>query len=329
MSKNYKQLSMEQRYQIESLLKAGHRQNKIAEIIGCNASTICRELARNRLTFGAYEAASAHRKSVGRHRRKRKRIKFLEIHKGQIQHWLQQDKLSPELISFEGKLMFGDFVSTEWIYHWIWSCKKSQQRRNRVFRYLFKHLKHGHRRRKRGRNNENRGLIPNRVSIEKRPTIVEKRRRFGDFEADFIIDKNRQAIAVLTDRSTLYTKLTKVRSRKSTHVAKVITRTLLPFVSHLKTITFDNDQGFSQHEKIANDLKVKTYFTRPYTSQDKGTVENRIWQLRRFIPKQTDFNSISAKWLRRIENKLNQRRVRKFNYKTPSQALSEKIALIT
>jgi len=55
-----------------------------------------------------------------------------------------------------------------------------------------------------------------------------------------------------------------------------------------QTITFDNDKGFADHMNIANALNVKTYFTRPYTSQDKGKVENRIGQIRRFFPKKTD-----------------------------------------
>jgi IS30 family transposase len=52
-----------------------------------------------------------------------------------------------------------------------------------------------------------------------------------------------------------------------------------------KTMTFDNDQAFSQHEKIAKALKIKTYFTKPYTSQDKGTIENRNGVIRLFFPK--------------------------------------------
>jgi len=329
MSKNYSQLSQEQRYQIEGLIKAEKKQNEIAQIIGCHPSTVCRELKRNRSLprHRFYQADHAQKKTLLRHRKKRKRIKFLETHKRQIHRWLQNDRLSPELIAFEGKLKFGDFVSTEWIYQWIWHCKKSQQQRIRPFKYMFKYLKHGQRRRKRGNYHQNRGLIPNRVSIEKRSAVVEKRKRFGDFEADFMIDKNRKAIAVLTDRSTLHTKLIKVNNRESDHIAKVIIRKLRPFSRHLKTITFDNDQGFNQHEKISKALKVKTYFTRPYTSQDKGTVENRIWQVRRFIPKHTDFDTLSVQELTSIQEKINQRRIRKFNYKTPSQVLSEKLHL--
>ena len=34
-------------------------------------------------------------------------------------------------------------------------------------------------------------------------------------------------------------------------------------------MAFNNDLAFSQHEEIAKSLNVETYFTRPYTSQDK------------------------------------------------------------
>jgi IS30 family transposase len=38
----------------------------------------------------------------------------------------------------------------------------------------------------------------------------------------------------------------------------------------IKTITFDNGKEFTQHQEIAKQFNVKTYSTRPYTSQDKG-----------------------------------------------------------
>ncbi len=50
-------------------------------------------------------------------------------------------------------------------------------------------------------------------------------------------------------------------------------------------MTFDNDKAFSSHTKVAEAIGVKTYFTRPYTSQDKGSVENRIGVIRRFFPR--------------------------------------------
>ena len=55
----------------------------------------------------------------------------------------------------------------------------------------------------------------------------------------------------------------------------------------IRTVTFDNDLGFANHMEVAKILNAETYYTRPYTSQDKGTVENRIGQIRRFISKNT------------------------------------------
>ena len=61
----------------------------------------------------------------------------------------------------------------------------------------------------------------------------------------------------------------------------------------------------------------------------KGTVENRIGQIRRFFPKKTDLRFVTIDQVQYVEDLLNNRPVRKFNYKTPNQVLLEKIALIT
>ncbi len=87
-------------------------------------------------------------------------------------------------------------------------------------------------------------------------------------------------------------------------------------------MTFDNDQAFSLHMKIAKDLNIKTFFTRPYTSQDKGSIENRNGVIRRFFPKKTDFTEVSANDVKKVEKMINNRPVRKFNYKTPNEVVS-------
>ena len=53
----------------------------------------------------------------------------------------------------------------------------------------------------------------------------------------------------------------------------------------IKTLTFDNDMAFSQHLEVGKALGAETLFTKPYSSQNKGTVEIRIGVIRRFIPK--------------------------------------------
>ena len=130
----------------------------------------------------------------------------------------------------------------------------------------------------------------------------------------------------MNDRAKLHTSLQKLEHRQSNEVSKGIIKKLKKVDYPMHTMTFDNDKVFADHMKVSNALHVNTYFTRSYTSQDKGTVENRIGQLRRFFPKKTDLSALTDQ---QVEQFLNDRPVRKFNYKIPNQVLQGKIALMT
>lgn len=325
---------MIQRYQIQAFLKAGMKQKMIAQEIGVHPSTISRELNRNIAprgrTAGEYIAKNAQRKTKQRHHLKPKVLKFTEPMKEQAVKWLTYEKWSPEIISIEGHRTERCPVSIEWLYQWIWKSKHGNKRADKRYKRIYQLLKHGKRRRKRGARKDSRGIIHHRVPIEKRPKIVQKRARPGDIEVDFMMGKNHKgALLVMTDRATLHTKLHKLNNRHSHTVSKAIIKKLNGVGYQMHTITFDNDKGFADHMDVANTLNVKTFFTRPYTSQDKGTVENRIGQLRRFFPKKTDLSNVTDDQVKSVERLLNNRPVRKFNYKTPNQVLLEKIALIT
>jgi IS30 family transposase len=334
MDKNYTQLSLVQRYQIQAFLKAGMRQKTIAQEIGVHPSTISRELGRNTAkrgkTAGEYVADNAQRRTEQRHHSKPKVVKFSTHMKEQAVRWLSVEKWSPEIISVEGHKTGKCPMSIESLYQWIWQCKHGNKMVDTPYKKIYAHLKHGKRRRKRGNRKDSRGIIHNRVSIEKRPKIVQKRSRPGDIEVDFMLGKNHKgALLVMTDRATLHTSLQKLEHRQSNEVSKAIIKKLKKVDYPMHTITFDNDKGFADHMKVSDALNVNTYFTRPYTSQDKGTVENRIGQLRRFFPKKTDLSAVTDQQVKQVEQFLNDRPVRKFNYKTPNQVLQGKIALIT
>lgn len=331
MSKNYTHLSVEQRYQIEALIKVGKMQYEIAELLGKSKSCICRELKRNiplRGT-GAYEyrAENAQRKTQLRHKMKPKRKVFDDAMKRYCKNKLLHEHWSPELISHEGKKKYEYFVSHEWIYQWIWKCKHGNRKEDKGAKLLYRYLKHGRRHRKRGNRKDHRGIIPNRVSIEQRPKIVSKRKRIGDIEVDLMIGKNhKSALLVSLDRATLHTRLRLLKSKSSYSVKETLKN--LYKGAWVKTFTFDNDQAFTDHQEIVEKYSAKAYFTRPYTSQDKGSVENRIGQIRRFLPKKTDLNLITHQQVFSIQTKINNRPIRKFKYKSANQVFSEKIALI-
>jgi len=329
MTTNYFHLDQGQRYKIEALLNAGKSRTEIALELGCHKSTIGRELKRNTPKHGIgaklYKAERAEEKTKLRHRLKKKHCVFTLEMKGQTVKWLTVEKLSPELIAVQGSLAYDRFVSHETIYAWIWEMKHSKRKEDRAYQKLYLELKHGRRRRKRGNHHGNRGCIPDRVPIEKRPAIVETRMRIGDAEVDLVLGKNHQpGLLVITDRATLKTSLTKITTKASGPIAKDIIRKMKPFQSWVKTFTYDNDMAFSRHQKINEALKTKSFFTRPYTSQDKGTVENRIGVIRRFFPKKTDFTKVTASQVKRVEKMINERPVRKFNYQTPNGMFEKK-----
>ena len=101
--KKHKQLSLAQRYQIESLLKAGLSQAGIASVIGVHRSTICRELKRNTPTRGhtakRYIGGHAHRKTGFRHSVKAKQILLTEDLKKRIAGLMKHQKWNPGLIA--------------------------------------------------------------------------------------------------------------------------------------------------------------------------------------------------------------------------------------
>ena len=163
------------------------------------------------------------------------------------------------------------------------------------------------------------------MPISKRPSIIEQRIRYGDVEVDLMMDKSHKpGLIVLTDRATMETKFIKIDTKNSKYIAKKIIAKLRPVQDQIKTLTFDNDLAFAKHELIATVLQVSTYFTRPYTSQDIGTVENRIGQIRRWFPKGTDMEIVYPNYIKSIESELNNRPVRKSGYLTPK----EKVTLI-
>ena len=74
-------------------------------------------------------------------------------------------------------------------------------------------------------------------------------------------------------------------------------------------------------------LETKSYFCNPYHSWEKGSVENSIGLVRRFLPKKTDFAKLSSQELSRIEYLLNTRPRKCLNYKTPLEVFNSCVAL--
>jgi len=275
VKKKYKQLGQEQRYQIEVLIEAGKSKSEIAELIGVHKSTIGRELNRNigqrGQHAGRYIPRLAQGKTAARHKMKNKSVKFTQALKQQAASWLKNEQLSPELIEVEWKCMGIVGVTHECIYQWIWDSKKSNRKADMDYKNLYRFLRRGRRRFKRGNYKNTRGTIKDRVSIEERPNVVNSRTRLGDVEVDLMMGKDHNsALLVMTERSTLITTLDKLEGKDSEIVEQLISQRISRIgKSWIKTMTFDNGKEFAKHREIADKHGIKTYFTRPYTLKIK------------------------------------------------------------
>lgn len=314
----FSQLREDERIIIEVLLNQGLSCTSISRVLNRSVSTISREIKRNGPKV--YRAVKAQYFTGLRHRQKRKHSVFDKSMKRFIVTQLKK-KWSPELIADAGKRWRVDFISTEWIYQWIWKMKFSQAKSDSPFNHLYEYLRHAFRKRKRGRKRHNRGNILKRKWIDERPAPASQRKRAGDLEADIMLGKDRKpGLLVALDRKTRMTWLRKLPTKDSGYVIDKL-KDICRKIGNVKTITLDNDQSFAEHYKL-NDIGIQTFFTHPYSSQEKGSVENRIGLLRMFFPKQTVFSEITNQNVQQVQKIINNRPMRMFNYKSPMEISS-------
>ena len=305
---NYTQLTHEERYQIYALKKAGHIQAEIARVIDRNPGTISRELRRNRGLKG-YRPQQAHQLALVRRADKaQSRIS------GQV--WEQVEELireewSPEQIVGRIAMEQGVSISHEWIYQYVYADKRSGGE-------LYRYLRCQKARRKRYGSYDRRGIIPNQVSIDDRPAIVDAKRRFGDWEGDTVIGKgHRGALVTLVERKSLYTVIRAVLNKTAEAVRNAVTEGLTPHRDRVHTITYDNGREFTDHEGMASDLDARIYFAHPYSSWERGLNENTNGLIRQYFPKDRDLTTVTKREIEKAMDKLNHRPRKSLGYRTP------------
>lgn len=307
---NYSQLTRGQRYQIKVLMKAGHNQTQIALLVGCHKSTISRELRRNRGRKG-YRPYQADEFAYDRQ---------CEAYRSRIawQTWQLVERLlrqdwSPEQIAGRLKLEQQPTVSPEWIYLYVYADK----RRGGT---LHQHLRSQKKQRKRYSGYIRRGQIPNRTSIDKRPLIVARKGRFGDWEADTIIGaRHKGGIVSIVERKSKLTRLRKLATKAAAEMRQTSVALLKPLAARVHTITVDNGKEFCEHEQIASGLQARIYFAHPYASWERGLNENTNGLVRQYFPKKYEFARITDKDLQHVEDLLNNRPRKTLGYRTPNE----------
>ena len=330
MSKNtvtkahsYSHITREEREEIAIGLELGHSKRRIARNLKRNVSTISRECSRNQPPSNKvkYRASQAHLRSQKRQKESHRRERL----KSEATRRYVAEKLvigwTPELISgrikHEGLLASTNYES---IYQWLYLERKD----------LIKHLPRAHRkRRKRGSaKHKHASKIPNRVPIEKRPALANTRQELGHWEADTAVSRqSKGAIAVLIERQTRLVKIYKLPSKSALNMQEALVHSLQDLPQSLrKSITYDNGTENVRHAEVNHLLGTTSFFCQPYTSWEKGSVENVIGLIRRIYPKKTDWNLISQSDLDTIQLTLNHRPKKCLNFLSPAEAFGVALA---
>jgi len=304
-------LTQEQRYAISAMYKQGCTQKQIAETIGKDKSVISRELKRNADFKGNYFYRCAQEMAASRKERMRKPRKLHPWLKKEIIGLIQQE-WSPQQIEGRLKTENKPFVSHETIYKIIREDKAEGGT-------LYKHTRHQLKHRKRPVGKKI--AIKNRITIDRRPEIVNTKQRFGDWEIDTIVGKNNKgAIVTMVERKTAFMMMEKLEYGKNAkELTKTVSQLLTAYINHVYTITGDNGCEFADHQNIAKLLKTQFFFTHPYSSWEKGLIENTNKLIRQYIPKKTNFNTLSQQQIKEIQYKINNRPREKLNFYSPKE----------
>lgn len=324
--KTYEQVSSEEREQIYLYLHQGKGYREIGRLMGRHHTTIQREVTRNgrrREGVGERNYSPRDAERQARERREQGRKRKLEtpgLQRFVIQclgkHW------SPEQIAGRlTKVVPQEAVSYETVYQFIYSKKAHRL-------HLWDFLPRRHTRRQslyaRKVKGVGKGCIPQRRWIEERSLEANQRSTVGHWESDLMegIRSEKEVLSVTVDRKSGYVFLEKLLEKRASLRKEgwVSLFHRLPR-GYLRSLTLDNGLENWLHYSFTQYTGCPVFFCHPYHAWEKGTVENTIGLIRRYIPKKTSLQTLDPADLLAIQSHLNDRPRKRLGFLTPYEVL--------
>lgn len=328
--KQYKHLTIEEREKIQLGLWEKKSIRRIAQELKRSPSSITREIDRNKPPERhvytprlAQERAIINRSKRG----ERKLIKSSKLRNYVISHlklgW------SPEQIAAKAEEIAGIKISHEAIYQYIYA----QIHRNGygllrpgcedLRPYLARRKKRRVRKGLRASYRIEKGPLP---SIDNRPLEVERREQAGHWEDDLIVSKqSKNALKTVNERVSGIVFIEKVQNKTISESNRTVAKRLKAIPSeYRKTLTRDRGSENLGHIELERKLGIKCYFAHAYHSWERGSNENLNGLIRRYLPKKTDFRTVSKEQIKRIEYLINSRPRKRLGWKTPYEVFYEK-----
>ena len=317
-------LSEDERVRIADLRRSGLTLRVIAEELGRPASTISRELRRNRDPgSGRYRPFAAQRMAVQRRVRpgRGKLVNDAELRRF-VQDRLER-RWSPEQIAHALREEFPNqperHLVPETIYQAIYRPGRGGLRRD-----LPQVLRTRRRRRKPRRRADQRRptKLVDMTMIDQRPAEAADRSVAGHWEGDLITGaQNRSAIGTLVERCSRFTILLHLPERHTAEAVRdAIIAAFAPLPPQLRrSLTWDQGSELALHAEIAAALGMPVFFCDPHSPWQRPSNENTNGLLRQYFPKGSDLRVYDAVRLDEVAAELNDRPRKTLDWHTPAR----------
>ena len=318
---NYSQLTHQQRTRFEILKKLGTSVVKIAVELGVHFSTLYRELRRNVKNRHEYDSFQAQDMAQSRRAIPRRSTKCISENEILISRQLEKD-FSPDVIAGRaGYTGTGPALSTSTIYKLI---EKNRNQGGKMYRQL---PRQGRKYRKNRTGTPGKGKLKVRPGqeLEDRPQGINERREPGHIEIDLMFSGETVWLTCV-DRYTRKLRLRALPGKESEPIAEEVYLWLE--TGKIRTITTDRGLEWSDLNPWVVDLlknKLHLYICQPYSSWEKGAIENMNRLLRRYFPKGKNlpWNEANKQEAQRIEDLMNRKPRRILGYRTPEEVEKE------
>jgi IS30 family transposase len=314
-------LTLAEREEISRGLVAGRSLRTIAAALRRAPSTISREICRNGGP-ARYRAAGAD--SQAWKRALRPKPCKLAVHarlRQAVATKLEMD-WSPEQISGWLKRTFPRtealHVSHETIYRSLYV-----QARGVLKKELLEHLRTRRpirRSRHASAKRDQRGRIPDAVSISERPASAEDRAVPGHWEGDLLCGSKNSFVVTLVERHSRYVLLAKIANRDTNSVVTALIKQARKLPDELyKSLTWDRGKELTDHKRFTMATDIAVYFCDPQSPWQRGSNENTNRLLRQYLPRGIDLAPYSQAELNKVARQLNERPRKTLDYETPAE----------
>lgn len=313
---SYTHFSQEERCILAAYLREGLSLRSIAKKLQRSVGGISMEIIRSspdgsRERYDPYAAqlGSRMKKWNANRRNPMKDEELQECVRAQLQEGWSPEVIAGRLEEERGEAV----VSHETIYQWAYKAglvlqlPRGKPRRHRKRWRL-----------KASRGTQGLGIVPR---IEERPKAVSSRRRFGDWEGDSMLGRRKKGtiVSVQQERRSRYLLLSKCKDKSAPQTKKAVVHRLKRISKRLRrSLTLDRGTENAKWKTFG----LPVFFCDPYSSWQKGSVENAIGLLRRYLPKGLDLSAVTPKQLQNLQDKLNHRPRKCLGFKTPHEVLS-------